>query len=123
MFFDDALREAARDTLKTACMDDQRSHLRFLVETIRAKAGVSNREIEQACGVTPTYLSHLLKGRKEAGEPLIGLLEAFAIHPSEVRRRLNRATAYDTDGVQGAIPRDEMLTRDWNALAQSTSRS
>jgi hypothetical protein len=103
LFFDEPLRESARAALKPAYLAAQRTHLTFLVETIHAKASVSNRDVERACGVTPTYLSHLLKGRKEASEPLIGLLEAFAIHPAEVHRRLQRQGAHDTESVRAAV--------------------
>lgn len=103
MFLDDELREAAREALRPAYQADQRAHLEFLIETIREKAKVTNREIEQACGVTPTYLSHVLKGRKEASEPLIGLLEGFAIYPAEVKRRLGRNGSHDTESVRLTI--------------------
>lgn len=113
LFFDEPLREAARAVLKPEYLTDQRTHLMFLVETIHAKAGVSNRDVERACGVTPTYLSHLLKGRKEASEPLIALLEAFAIHPAEVHRRLQREGAHDTTSVRAAVHAEkEILWRE-----------
>lgn len=102
-FLDDALEEAARELLKPRYLEDQKRHIAYLVETIRAAASVTNRELEKACGVTPTYLSHLLKGRKEASEPLIGLLESYAIHPEEVRRRLSRRSAHDTDSVKQVV--------------------
>ncbi len=107
MFFDESLREAAKALLRPTYLADQRTHLTFLVETIREKAGVSNRDVERACGVTPTYLSHLLKGRKEASEPLMGLLEAFAIYPAEVHRRLQRESAHDTASVRMAVHAEE----------------
>jgi transcriptional regulator with XRE-family HTH domain len=109
MFFDESLREAAKAALKPMYLADQRTHLTFLMETIHEKAGVSNRDVERACGVTRTYLSHLLKGRKEASEPLIGLLEAFAIHPADVHRRLQRQGAHDTESVRVAIHAEEEI--------------
>ena len=109
LFFDESLREAAKAVLKPMYLADQRTHLTFLVETIHAMARVSNRDVERACGVTPTYLSHLLKGRKEASEPLIGLLEAFAIHPAEVHRRLGREGAHDTESVRAAVHAEDKI--------------
>lgn len=105
LFLDDRLCVIAREALKPTYQREQSEHLSFLVQTIRAKARVSNRELERACGVTPTYLSHVLKGRKDASEILIGLLEGFAICPSEVRRRLERQGAHDTESVKAAIGR------------------
>ena len=105
-FLDDALEQAARELLRPLYLEDQKRHLAYLVATIKAGVSVTNRQLEKACGVTPTYLSHLLNGRKEASEPLLGLLEAYAINPQEVQRRLARRGAHDTTSVKQAIARN-----------------
>lgn len=71
----------------------QRQHCAPLVACIRETHGVSMREVEKACGVTGTYLSHVVNGTKEASTTLIRLLEAFANHPTEFRRHLEGRTS------------------------------
>ena len=103
IFVDEDTNTAANKALRPQFQEDQAKHVRFLLKSVRSVIKVSNRDLERACGVTPTYLSHVLKGRKEASETLIGLLESFAIHPKEVTRRLARKSAHDTDLVKTAI--------------------
>jgi transcriptional regulator with XRE-family HTH domain len=67
----------------------QRALVAPLVAAIRKENGVTLRQIERACGVSDTYLSHVVAGRKEASLTLIRLLEAFAHAPSEFIRQLN----------------------------------
>lgn len=66
----------------------QKAHCTKVVDRIQARHGATLREIERACGVTATYLSHVLSGRKEASATLVRLLEAYSLSPSEyVRQR------------------------------------
>ena len=66
----------------------QRTHLRKVVDQIITRHSASLREIERVCGVTGTYLSHVLAGRKEASTMLVRLLEAYSVAPAEyVRQR------------------------------------
>jgi transcriptional regulator with XRE-family HTH domain len=76
--------EALERTLEVAFTE----YCRNLVDTIRSRAGVTLKEVERAAGVTATYLSHVLSGRKRLSLSKVRLLQAFAIHPSEVRRHL-----------------------------------
>lgn len=66
----------------------QSAHCTEIVDRIRETHGVTLKEIERACGVTPTYLSHVLAGRKVASATLVFLLEAYALAPGEFARRL-----------------------------------
>lgn len=59
-----------------------------LIGVVRARAGVTLRELEKAAGVTPTYFSHVASGRKQPSLTLIRLLQAFAVNPEEVHRHL-----------------------------------
>lgn len=73
---------------RPAFMEWQKATVGRLIEKIqRATPGITNREIERICGVTPTYLSHILHGRKEIGQTLLNYLEALALYPEEVHRR------------------------------------
>lgn len=103
MFINGALEDEVRALLKPEHDQSQASHVGFLIEVIRERTGLSNRKIEKACGLTPTYLSHVLAGRREASETLIGLLEAYAVCPSEAVRRLERKSAHDTESVKAAL--------------------
>lgn len=73
--------------LKPVFAARQRAHCTAVVNRIRAIHGVTLREIEEACAVTPTYLSHVLAGRREASATLVYLLEAYALAPAEFARR------------------------------------
>jgi len=66
----------------------QMDHLGAVVRRLQSVHHVTLRQIEAACGVTGTYLSHVLAGRKEASSTLVYLLEAYAAAPREFRRRL-----------------------------------
>lgn len=72
----------------------QRGHLAKVIRAIQDAHRVSLREIERVCGVTGTYLSHLLAGRKEASQPLINLLEALSLAPAEFSRKV-AGTSWD----------------------------
>jgi transcriptional regulator with XRE-family HTH domain len=66
----------------------QAEHVGAVVQRLKSVHHVTLRQIEAACGVTGTYLSHVLAGRKEASASLIYLLEAYAASPAEFQRRL-----------------------------------
>lgn len=66
--------------------------LRELVEETKRQAQVSQRQLEKACGVTPTYLSHAMSGKKEVGTSMVRLLQAYARHPNDVRAVLGLST-------------------------------
>jgi transcriptional regulator with XRE-family HTH domain len=76
---------------------------RELVETIQKRTGFSQKQIEAICGVTPTYLSHITAGRKQASATLLRLLECFALHPEEARRH-QRGETWMTVMAAAALP-------------------
>jgi transcriptional regulator with XRE-family HTH domain len=59
----------------------QTHELEVCTRVLRLRHGVSQQDIEDACGVTRTYLSHLRAGRKEASEPLMRLIKVFVVSP------------------------------------------
>lgn len=61
---------------------------RTLVARIQSQTGLSQKQVELAAGVTPTYLSHVMAGRKQPSATLFGLLECLARHPTEALRRI-----------------------------------
>ena len=60
-----------------------------LVPLLVARHRVSLRHLETACGLTPTYLSHVKNGRKTPSLMLVRLLEAFASSSTELQRHLD----------------------------------
>ena len=60
-----------------------------LVPLLVARHRVSLRHLETACGLTPTYLSHVKSGRKTPSLMLVRLLEAFASSSTELQRHLD----------------------------------
>jgi hypothetical protein len=67
-------------------LDGQRALYARCVEALQRGHGATLREIEAACGVTPTYFSHVMKGRRVASLTLTRLLEAFVASPGEFAR-------------------------------------
>lgn len=111
MSFNGAMLQSVAARLHQEVATLQRKHVGFLIESIKAQAGdCTMREIEHACGVTPTYLSHVQRGTKEASDVLIGLLEAFAIHPEEFHRRRARGLAFDMASVKQAMSERQRQT-------------
>lgn len=50
--------------------------------------------VEAVCGVTKTYLAHVMAGRKEASVTLMRLLESFVMNAAEFDRHMSR-TSFD----------------------------
>lgn len=70
----------------------QAAHVGEVVRRLQTLHHVTLRQIEAACGVTGTYLSHVVAGRKEASSTLVYLLEAYALSPAEFQRRQSGGT-------------------------------
>ncbi|MES1186827.1 MAG: helix-turn-helix domain-containing protein [Myxococcales bacterium] len=60
-------------------LTQQATQLRAYVHILKTRHSVTQRQIEDACGVTRSYLSHLLSGKREAGTTLMRLIEVFAL--------------------------------------------
>jgi hypothetical protein len=80
------LTSAESEALEARLVGPYAEYCRELVQAVRARTGVTLREVELASGVTATYLSHVLAGRKQPSLMLVRLLQAFARHPEELRR-------------------------------------
>lgn len=65
--------------LHPVLMRRQVNRLRSCVQVLKTRHDVTQQQIEDACGVTRSYLSHLLSGKREASTTLMRLLEAFAV--------------------------------------------
>lgn len=60
-------------------------HVNYYVERIQHQHDVSQQDIEDALGVTRSYVSHLRAGRKEPSAPLLKLLHLCACIPDAYR--------------------------------------
>lgn len=89
LYLSEADHKALARAQQPAFMEWQRQHLSAVLDSIKETHGVRARDIERACGVTTTYLSHLIAGRNEASDTLLRLLEAFDLNPSEFHRCLS----------------------------------
>jgi transcriptional regulator with XRE-family HTH domain len=101
--YSEELHRAAEAEVRPEFVKQQRHHIGLLLDTIKTEQRCTLRQIEDACGVTPTYLSHVASGRKEASDLLIGQLEAFALYSEELPRRLARTAAFDTAGLRSRL--------------------
>ena len=54
---------------------------RSCIGTIQERHGVTQQQVEAACGVTASYLSHVTSGKREASRTLMRLIEVFALFP------------------------------------------
>jgi transcriptional regulator with XRE-family HTH domain len=57
----------------------QAGQLRTCIHILKLRHSVTQQQIEDACGVTRSYLSHLVSGKREASEPLMRLIEVFTL--------------------------------------------
>lgn len=67
---------------------------RICVRVLQERHGASQQDIEDACCITRSYLSHLLAGRKDPSRTLVQLLKSFALAPITFEHAL-RATTVD----------------------------
>jgi hypothetical protein len=64
--------------VRSAYLDRQQYLYEALVGVIKQANGCTLRDIEDVCAVTPTYFSHVMKGRRVASLTLTRLLEMLA---------------------------------------------
>lgn len=79
-----------------------KNHSVELIELLRARHTTTLRHLERASGVTRTYFSKLLSGKKTPSLQLVRLLEAFEAAPEEVQRHLDGRAwkpAYDPASI------------------------
>lgn len=78
--------KALTRAVRKQALTEQASEVRHHVEVLQRRHAVTVRQIEAALAVTPSYLSHLMAGRKLASETLLRLLAVFAKHPATFPR-------------------------------------
>ena len=87
------------------------NHATALIDALRKRHRISQKQLEIACGLTPTYFSHISRGRKTPSLQLVRLLEAFEAVPDELQRHIEgrawkpadvAASIFTTPVMQGA---------------------
>lgn len=89
--------ERIDQALTRALRKEQPHRLRALVNVLRERHGATLAEIEKACAVTPSYLSHVVGGGRLASETLVRLIEAFVVCPREFERYRSGIAAHSLD--------------------------
>ncbi len=87
-YFTQAISERLNALLRNAFLAQQASHYRELVNKLMQRHAVSQKDIVRACGITPSYLSHILAGKRHPSTTLTRLLEAFVVCSSEFERNV-----------------------------------
>lgn len=59
-----------------------------LIDQLRDQHATTQWHLESACGVTRTYFSHLVRGKRKPSLTLVRLLESFAASPAVLERYL-----------------------------------
>jgi hypothetical protein len=75
--------------LRKQFLESQARHYEKLVRILMLRHHATKRDIVRACGITPSYLSHVLAGKQPASATLTRLLEAFVADGSEFDRHVD----------------------------------
>jgi hypothetical protein len=67
--------------------------LKELAEQIRGRDRVTNGDLERACKVAPSYLSHVFGGKRTPSAMLVQLLTTFSKFPEALHEALGRGGA------------------------------
>ncbi|WP_437486628.1 helix-turn-helix transcriptional regulator [Sorangium sp. So ce1014] len=67
----------------------QSSHYRELIDILVQRHCVTQKDIVRACAITPSYLSHVIAGKRQASTTLTRLLEAFVADNGEFERHIH----------------------------------
>ena len=73
------ISERLEAILQEQYLKQQADQLRACIQILKVRHQVTQQEIEDACGVTRSYLSHLVSGKREASSTLMRLVESFVI--------------------------------------------
>jgi hypothetical protein len=84
-------------------LEGQRALYARCVGALQREHGATLREIEKICAVTPTYFSHVMKGRRVASLTLTRLLEAFVACPAEFERHREGAPRAEGAAVRRGL--------------------
>jgi hypothetical protein len=82
--------EELEPILREKFLSAQSEHYCALVKILALRHNVTKKDIVRTCGITPSYLSHVLAGKRQASTTLTRLLEAFVADGSEFERHVNR---------------------------------
>jgi hypothetical protein len=74
--------------LRKRLLQMQADHYRTLVDILMCRNGIKQKDVVRACGVTPSYMSHILNGKRRASTTLTRLLEAFVVCNAEFMRHV-----------------------------------
>jgi hypothetical protein len=85
VYFDSENADRVDRLLEKARLELQREEIEEMLGALKSR-GLTQRQVEQACGVTPTYLSRISKGRSLAGITLLRLLRSFVEAPHLIHR-------------------------------------
>jgi transcriptional regulator with XRE-family HTH domain len=118
VYFDSENADRVDRLLEKIRLGRQREEMGEILGTLKGR-GFTLRQVEQACGVTPTYLSRISKGRSLAGITLMRLLRSFVDAPFLIH---NYVTPKGREGnLSGTVQRREVS---WigNLESSSTAR-
>lgn len=93
VYLDDDTEERIEAAIQPLLISDEASLVRKLVDSLIGRFDTTIGQIESACGVTPSYLSHLRGGRNLPSETLVRLLEVFDQFPAAFRFSADRYSA------------------------------
>lgn len=102
----------------------QTEHYQMLVKILMLRHGAAKKDIVRACGITPSYLSHVLAGKRQASTTLTRLLEAFVSDGSEFERHRKGGTWHYAGAFPFAVkeaPADEWVTGTWTAAVNDNT--
>jgi hypothetical protein len=88
-FVDGDLEEAFSAALETAYREWQAAHVAALVACLGDRHNASQRQIANICDVTPSHLTHVIKGTGSSSVMFQRFLEALVVCPSEFQRHLD----------------------------------
>jgi transcriptional regulator with XRE-family HTH domain len=89
IYMDPETMDRVQTLLKAVFARQQSLHLSELMAELKQRSPeVTYADVARVLGVTPAYLSNILRGRKEASVTLVRLFEALVCSRAELRRHL-----------------------------------
>lgn len=89
-YIDTALGKAIDAALEPAFVSARARSASKAIDRVIESTGISQRALEDVCGVSAGYLSKVRHGERNVSVTLLRLLEAFAACPAEVGRHIGR---------------------------------
>lgn len=120
-YFTQVITDRLDSMLRGAFLAQQAAHYRDLVDMLHRRHGVSQKDIVRACGITPSYLSNILAGKRHPSTTLTRLLEAFVVCGSEFDRNVKGRQWSPYDAPLYAVKSNIGGASGWkSAVAQKT---